>query len=99
MAESAERSSLYLHKPVALWGEQEVLSQDGVIFEENQAVAESEGELPHIYGPPELVQKFTSSTLDFDKICQPRELKIVSLDADSDERLVSCFQEFRKQDC
>lgn len=70
---------LYLHKPVALWGEQEVLSQDGVIFEENQAVAESEGELPHIYGPPELSAKIYQQYLDFDKICQPRELKIVSL--------------------
>ena len=70
---------LYLHKPVALWGEQEVLSQDGVIFEENQAVAESEGELPHIYGLPELSAKIYQQYLDFDKICQPRELKIVSL--------------------
>ena len=70
---------LYLHKPVALWGEQEVLSQDGVIFEENQAVAESEGELPRIYGPPQLSAKIYQQYLDFNKICESRGLEIVSL--------------------
>lgn len=70
---------LYLYKPVALWGDQEVLSQDGVIFEENQAVAESEGKLPHIYGPSELSAEIYQQYLDFNKVCEARGLEIVAL--------------------
>ncbi len=67
-----------------------------VIFEENQAVAESEGELPHIYGPPELSAKIYQQYLDFDKICQPRRIEDCVSDADSDERLVSLFSRIPK---
>ncbi len=71
--------ALTLHKPVALWGSDEVLAQDGAIFVANQAVAESDGPLPRIYGPKQKSADVYHAYLGFDKLCAKYGYEIASL--------------------
>ncbi len=71
--------NLYLYKPAALWGDEEVLAQDGTIFPANQAIAESEGELPRINGLKKDSAKIYQRFLDFEKVCEKYGFKAISL--------------------
>lgn len=73
-------ATLYLHKPVAVWGEEKLLAEDGTIFVANQEIAESKGALPRIFGPVDRRMEIYDQYLRFEKTCKKLGFEIISLD-------------------
>ncbi len=71
---------LRLHRPVAVWGNDRLMAEDGTVFVANQALAEeTQGPLPKIFGPVERDAEIYQRYLDFEKICKDHGYEMASL--------------------
>lgn len=71
--------TLYLHKPIATWGSQELLAEDGAIFVANQAMVEGVEKLPDIYGPRADRMEIYKIFKDAQGVCSEKGFDALSL--------------------
>lgn len=71
--------TITLHKPIAVWGTQELLAEDGTIFVANQAVVEGVEKLPDIYGPRSDRMEIYRTYREAEKVCSSKGFEVVSL--------------------
>lgn len=73
-------ATLYLHTPIAVWGDGQLLAEDGTLFVANQEIAENKGALPKIFGPVSLRMDIYRQYQNFENICKRRGFELISLD-------------------
>lgn len=71
---------LTLHKAIALWGEGEVLTEDGSIFHTNTAIADSEDSLPLLIGSKEKAQIIYERYKLLEEVCSKQGFVAKSLE-------------------
>ncbi len=87
------RLSLLLHHPLAAWGDDQLLAEDGTIFVANQDLVDHS--LPKIFGPEESSTEIYELYLELDKTCKPLGYEMASL---SFSELSGWLVHFRKPD-
>lgn len=83
--------SLMLHHPLAVWGDDQLLAEDGTIFVANQDLVDSS--LPKIFGPEEKSAEIYELYLELDKTCKESNYEMASL---SFSQLSGWLVSFRK---
>ena len=73
------QATLYLHRPIAVWGDEKLLAEDGTLFVANQEIAESKGALPKIFGPVDRRMEIYKQYQAFEDTCKKLGYDVTSL--------------------
>jgi len=74
--------NMVLHRPIARWGENELLTESGKIFQTNTAIAEGEDNLPMLSGPVKSALSIFERYQELSKVCKKYQAQAVALRLD-----------------